>query len=109
MTVPPSLPPARIGATLYPFRYVPGLNDSDGHPLLGQCDTTATLIELEPDQSLQRLRDTVLHECIHAMATAADLGDENTEEDWAARLTPYLLDFMRRNPSLLEWLLTEQS
>lgn len=58
---------------------------------------------LSPD----RERATLLHEIIHACADLADLGDTSSEEDWASRLGPLLLQVMRDNPRLIAWVLED--
>lgn len=62
-------------------------------------------ITIEPDQKGNFLRDTLLHEVLHACLFAAAGGMTTDEEErLVASLTPVLLDTLRRNPGLLAFL-----
>ncbi len=75
--------------------------------LLGHTDHGTTTITLSPDQSASMLADAVLHEVLHALTSvtgiANDLGDDD-DEAMVNRLSPALLDALRRNPALTAYL-----
>lgn len=65
-------------------------------------------ITLEPEQEDQHKRLALLHECLHACWHATDPLDPNNAEEFAMRtLSGPLLDMLRRNPDLVEYLLAE--
>lgn len=79
----------------------------------GQSDHSKCTIVLNPDQHAHQMRDTVLHEVLHAICDqlgvnkggAAALLDFDAEERLVSSLSPILLDTLRRNPHLHEYLL----
>lgn len=77
---------------------------SEHKELLGFHDEKALRIVVDPSQAPGQQRDTLLHELLHAVAamTGADLGDN--EEKVVRRLSPALLDLLRRNPNLVRFL-----
>jgi hypothetical protein len=72
--------------------------------LLGHCHNDELVITVSPKMAEDAQRDTLLHEVLHAIfhstGLAHDLGDEK-EESMIRRLTPALLDLIRRNPRLV--------
>lgn len=81
---------------------------ADGATLMGWTDKAAHRIAVDPDQSLSSQRDTVLHECLHAIAESVHIGlTPDDEEALVRRLAPALLDLLRRNPKLTAWLTGE--
>ena len=101
-------PPPRIhiGPHTHAVEYDPDLYTSGE---FGKRDGNRARITLCPGQSPTILRDTLLHEVLHGVldvtGIAHELGDEK-EERYVRRLTPALLDLLRRNPRLVA-LLTE--
>ncbi len=75
--------------------------------LAGRCSHRTLTIHVDPDQARSQMRDTLLHEVLHAVANMTALdnewGDEQ-EEEVILRLAPALLDVLRRNPRLVEFL-----
>lgn len=82
----------------------------DASRLIGQSNPEQQTITLRPSIAPMCLRDTLLHEVLHAICDmtgiAKDLGAEE-EEKAVNRLGPALLDTLRRNPALVTFL-TEQ-
>lgn len=101
----------RVGARRYTVRCNQSAIDSEsveaGAELHGVTNNTAMRIVLNPKNSEDRQRDTLLHEALHAMFNVAgidqDLGSD-TEERVVNRLAPILLDVLTRNPALTEYL-----
>lgn len=98
----------RIG----PFTYKVGCDPSSQAVLeeaeaVGLTIPDALEIHLSEELSPDRARATLLHEVVHALADLADLGDDGTEEEWASRLGPLLLQVLRDNPHMLAWVLEE--
>jgi len=85
-------------------------DDTDGR--YGECDTKHAVITVDPNQAPSMLRDTVLHELLHAAMTligvTEDPGvDRDAEERIVLRLAPVLLQLVRQR-RLIEWLQEEQ-
>lgn len=77
--------------------------------LFGETDNSQTVITLTARQSPPSMRDTLLHEVLHAALWCSgathvlDLGDE-TEEHLIRFLAPWLLGVIRANPDLIDFL-----
>lgn len=69
-------------------------------------------IELDPDVPLSLLRETVLHELLHAAwdctALRIEPGLVGAEERIVTSLAPIVLDALRRNPQLVALLFGEE-
>ena len=75
--------------------------------LLGNYDSRRNRILIEPHQAAGQKVDTLLHECLHAVFDQTGLAHEwgpEVEEGVVRRLTPALLDLLRRNPKLVAFL-----
>lgn len=72
----------------------------------GWLDTGRQTLFLRKDYaSEQQLRDTVLHEIIHALNCVMNLADDNAkDESIATRLASGLLTVMRDNPEIRKWI-----
>lgn len=58
-------------------------------------------ISIDPEVSPFEQADTLLHECIHALWDALEMGKRVTEENTATRLGTGLAELFRDNPALL--------
>lgn len=72
---------------------------------LGRCDYSNQLIYISKSQASDSMRDTLLHEIIHAIHCLMGLGDNNTEEEFTARTTTGLRSVMLQNPEVVEYVL----
>lgn len=73
-------------------------------------DTGKIAIHTRGDKaSLDQVRDTVLHEVLHAIVGLTGLGETlgEDEESVVGRLSIHLLDTLRRNPKLANYLFWE--
>ena len=75
------------------------LDAANGHA--GRTMAHHCVIEVYHPQDEQAMRDTVLHEVLHACLFEAGKGDC---EDVVASLAPTLLYVIRKNPKLIEFL-----
>lgn len=85
------------------------------HTLLGQCDNERLIIHVNPEQHPIELRETVLHECLHAMwdimgsreelTRMAEEDERSHEERLVLKQSPRLMEFLLDNPELMDWLL----
>lgn len=81
---------------------------ADGDLVLGSCSHRTETITVDPDQTPGMQRDTLLHECLHAVLGNSGAQLEDDEEERLVRtLSPLLLDLLRRNPTLVRFLLEE--
>lgn len=65
-------------------------------------------IHLHPDNSPSVMRETFLHEVLHTVTNVAGLDAELATEDeerFVRRVSPILLDVLRRNPKAVQYLL----
>lgn len=72
--------------------------------LLGFSDHRLLRILIRPDQADGMARDTMLHEIVHVVASVSGLAEDwgsEREEQIVQRMTPLLLDVLRRNPKLV--------
>ena len=80
--------------------------------LLGQCAPDSNVIRLAHTSAGEPVgadgfTDTLLHECLHALVAVIRLQDsfkDDDDEAFIKRFSPVLLDFIRRNKSLVAWL-----
>ncbi len=87
--------PDQIGAALHDTDHRSGRS--------GIASIQHGMIGVQSNQSDDQLADTFLHETLHIMLGMVSHDDEDT----VFRLTPVLLDFMRRNPRAVEFLMGE--
>lgn len=96
----------KVGAHAYSI--VADIHDEeDKH---GQTLHVPQVIRVRPAQGASALRDTVLHEVLHAICGAAGslyvMGVEGDDEERLIRfLTPWILGVLRDNPRLVAYLL----
>lgn len=102
-----------------PHRYKVGadrarMNDicrKESRDLLGHCNHWTLEITIEPTLAGDQKAETLLHEVLHAVVTVTGLGDEwgaDKEEAAVNRLSPVILDVLRRNPRLVAYLTAEE-
>lgn len=102
--------PHRYKLTFAESRVVRLTDDTDSS--YGETDHKHAVITVDPNQAPTMLRDTVLHEILHAcmslIGVQEDAGvDRETEERIVLRLAPVLLQIVRQR-RLIEWLQEEQ-
>ena len=118
MTAPIGMPERTMVAGIpFTVETSPGIHIEDGdgddakhYDVLGLCRSDAQVITIATEQGPDRLRETFLHEHLHAMFDAAGLRDTLTfdqDESVAKRLAPILLQFLRVNRQALFFMLRE--
>jgi len=93
---------------LGPYDFV--VRQKKKYDLLGELDKENETIIVRTTQGPANLRDTVLHEVLHAILYVAGDSDvhglaHEDEERLVRIVTPWLLAFMRDNPHVLAYLL----
>lgn len=74
-----------------------------GLRLSGLTRHSSLEILVDPDLASTEERETVLHEVLHALFSLTRMSGED-EEETISRLSPVLLDLLRRNPRLIAYL-----
>lgn len=82
-------------------------NESDG-----RFFPTISRIDVRSDLGPANVRDSLLHECLHAVLYCHGLGkllelDAEAEEKLVSGLAPAVLALLRRNPELVKFLLAK--
>jgi len=84
-----------------PFNYTVELHDGywnkDDIRVYGEVDERGATIHLDVDASPEVIRDSIVHEVIHAILLMYDRDDE----DLVRLLAPMLLQVIRDNPRLM--------
>lgn len=104
----------RVGPVVYRVhRERAAVKTDDVEPresLYGYCNNVDLAIYVTDDAADGQIRDTVLHEILHAITSHADviplLGDKDDDERLVRALAPWLLMLLRDNPKLVEALLS---
>lgn len=98
------------GVTVGPRRYAVVVDDvvTGGHEAHGLCQAEWERITLSPNQGPATMRESLLHEvlhaCFHDAAPFGALIGDAKEEKVCAHVAPRLLDTLRRNPALVAYL-----
>ena len=92
----------RFGGRIWKAEFVSEIPDSKKE-LLGKCDFTDSRIRVVKKQSLDSLKSTYLHECVHAQADAQNW--EATEKT-VIKIEKLIYAMLKDNPKLFRWLLS---
>ena len=79
------------------------LSQAAGMQLSGNFDPRYLTITVDPNQAPSQVRETLLHELLHACSQEAGM-DETQEEQTVNAQAPRLLAALRDNPDLVAWL-----
>ena len=102
------IPPSKIkvGSSVYSCEIVdefPRSEDYDGH--YGMTNVVTERILVSANQSEGQLKDTVLHEALHAIINRSGWRpSDNDEEKLVATISPWLLLVLQDNPKLVAYL-----
>jgi hypothetical protein len=104
-----------VGPHLYDVIYdkdaIYKLSVNHGEQCVGHCDVLDLIITIDPDQADSQIRDTLLHEVLHACLDLIGINgdiDADTEEKLVRRLAPILLLVLRDNQQLVSYLTSDQ-
>lgn len=103
----PGLPKV-IEIGLHSYRVKPGIISDASGSLYGRTSRGNTTIEVDHTLAPSQIRDTVLHEVLHAVINdfPSDL-DGAAEEALVRGLSPGILAVLRSNPQLVAFLLKD--
>lgn len=99
------VPPKTIRVGPFPFT----VEFRHDHTNAGELDSNGQRIHVAHGMALQQEQDTVLHEVLHACAYLVGLSARwatEHEEEFIRCVTGPLLDVLKRNPKLTEYLLS---
>ncbi len=109
VVIVPGMPPesVQIGPrryeVLFDLEELHRVEHDDGQDLYGQSDHAKLRILVDPSLPHDQRADTLLHEVLHGLTELTGIADDlgpKREERVVGRLTPALLDLLRRNPQL---------
>jgi hypothetical protein len=87
----------KIGPFTYTVELHEGYWNKDDERVYGEVDERTATINLDIDASPEMIRDSILHEILHAILLMYNKDDE----DLVRLLAPMLLQVMRDNPKLM--------
>lgn len=94
----------QFGGQKYIVKFIKDLKRK-GQDLLGLCVYEKNEILLNPDQGLDSLKSTLLHEAIHAGASALDW---EAKEATVVKVEKLVFALIRENPGFIRWLLARE-
>jgi len=95
----------KIGASVWTVAVVKDLADTGGGDLYGRSSPKSVSIEMSATQDDQQMRDTLLHEVMHAIVSNIPLfKNAGVEERVLRSLTPWLLAVLRENKNFTDYL-----
>tara|TARA_Y100000389_G_C17351028_1_gene458475 strand:+ start:565 stop:993 length:429 start_codon:yes stop_codon:yes gene_type:complete len=93
-----------IGCFTYKVRELNDYRDEEGCILMGSTDVANNVISIDTSYNEEVVRETLLHELMHALLNDTHVVDEEVEEKLVRVLSPKLMDTCKRNPALVEFL-----
>jgi len=95
-------PNVKIIGQLYRLNLSHDLGDEE----LGRCETSHQVIQLNIRQGEDSLRDTCLHEILHAIHYLTGCDDDDGEERFTSMGATGLRLVLMDNPELTDWILS---
>jgi hypothetical protein len=80
------------------------VHEADGFRLVGHASSRFGTIGIDSRQSEDQQVDTFVHENLHLMLMLTQADDE----DLVFRFTPILIDWLRRNPRAVEYIMQKR-
>jgi len=82
--------------------------ETAGTDLLGYTDTASHRIDIAEGVPPAAMADTLLHEILHGVCDVVGMceSEDVNEEKVIRMITPTLIDVFRRNPKVVEYILT---
>lgn len=101
----------KFGAITWPIQYdLELLRQGEGEAgqlRFGSCRPAQADIVVDPNRPDRALRETVLHEGLHAAAWTYSIDMAGRDEEIIGPLASAVLDMMRSNPELVNYLMGE--
>jgi hypothetical protein len=90
-----------LGPSTWTIEWVAPQDES----LLGSTDQRFQIIRVDPRQHEDGVRETLLHEMLHACHLMVGLADDTNCETFISVVSPTLLSVLRANPEIARYLL----
>ena len=100
MTFPSAVTVGPVTFTIQPDHALTNATQCWGH-----IDYARQAITIDPVGGDDHIAVTVLHELLHAHFHLGGIGDRDNGEQTITKLSPLLLDTLRRNPGLVAYLI----
>ena len=95
----------KVGPFSYRVKFSSNIHDGDGRQLAGQIRYHSLIIDIDPNGKNQRLRETLMHEAIHAVTHDRKLDlDESFVHSFSLGMSALLVD----NPELVRLYLKDR-
>ena len=78
--------------------------DSNLIEALGQTKLDKLTIQIDPNYPEQIIKETLLHECLHAVLRGTYIVSDETEEKLVSIMSPALMLLVKDNPDLKKYL-----
>lgn len=91
-----------IGYLTYKVKIMPVEDDEEDYD--GLHMNHAQIIKVKGSQTEPAAKDTIIHECLHAIAAMFELKNKSTEEEWCSRGAHGLIMLAQQNPELWAWI-----
>lgn len=99
-----SRPPKKIKFGPFEYTILPIAN-LDGGSNFGKYVTTTKQVMFDPTYSEQVSRETIMHELLHLILDDVFVVPDELEEILVSTLSPRIMELLKRNPKLTEYLL----
>ena len=101
----------QIGPIRYTVAYsqqaMDAYNIKNREDCVGAAEHGIGVITIGDKQNRDNQADTLLHEVLHAILSVYNLHDKTADEHFVALLATTLLDTLRRNPVLVDYLVEQ--
>lgn len=98
----------KIGPFTFKVNHVLDLREENGQRLHGRHDSVFKVIDIEKKQCEQMKKETLIHECLHAMIDVAGLDFKGLEEAYVTAMSPIIFGWIKDNPKTITWILNER-
>lgn len=104
----------RVLGKVYSIEETENVQGGEDHEVLsGHCAPLLCHIQVSTEQHIQQIRDSLLHELLHAIWSESGLcctiGEERIEEHLVHTLASAILALLRDNPALVRYLTAKET
>ena len=103
------------GWRVFPIVFLTSIHSDKGEKLDGQTSFSPCVVQIHKDQTEEGIRETIIHEMYHIMATTVGLDPEDADEfelkneDLVLQMSRASMLFHRLNPKLWEILYRDET
>ncbi len=99
----------KVGPFSFRVDHVLDLREENGQRLHGRHDSVYKTIEVSKRQCEQMKKETLIHECLHAMIDVAGLDFKGLEEAYVTAMSPIIFGWIQDNPKTVKWIMDDKS